>query len=93
MDLKTKKPNASKLSGEGGIGPVTSNVYLNVPVIKEKSALATAFRATYSDWILKSLDEEQLKNSNASFYDFSLKYSHDINPKNTINTLFYYSND
>ncbi|CCG54195.1 Probable TonB-dependent outer membrane receptor precursor [Flavobacterium indicum GPTSA100-9 = DSM 17447] len=93
MDLKTKKPNASKLSGEGGIGPVTSNVFLNVPVIKEKSALATAFRATYSDWILKSLDEEQLKNSNASFYDFSLKYSHDINPKNTINTLFYYSND
>lgn len=52
IDLKTKKPNNEKLSGEGGIGPVTSNLFVNVPVIKNKSAVIAGFRATYSDWIL-----------------------------------------
>lgn len=93
IDLKTKKPEATKFSGEGGIGPVTSNVFLNVPVVKNKSAIITGFRATYSDWILKSLKDEELKRSGASFYDFYTKYSHTINENNTIEANFYYSDD
>lgn len=93
IDLKTKKPINTKLSGEGGIGPVTSNLFVNVPVIKNKSAIIAGFRATYSDWILKSLKDEQLKKSSASFYDFFTKYSHDINENNTIHASLYYSDD
>ncbi|CAM4371496.1 TonB-dependent receptor [Flavobacterium terrigena] len=93
IDLKTKKPTNTKLSGEGGIGPVTSNLFVNVPVVKNKSAIIAGFRATYSDWILKSLKDEQLKKSSASFYDFFTKYSHEINENNTINASLYYSDD
>jgi len=93
IDLKTKKPNSTKLSGEGGVGPVTSNLFVNAPVVKNKSAIIAGFRATYSDWILKSLKDEKLKKSSASFYDFFTKYSHDINENNTIHASLYYSDD
>ncbi|MBC5835401.1 TonB-dependent receptor [Flavobacterium sp. F372] len=93
IDLKTKKPNNTKLSGEGGIGPVTSNLFVNVPVVKDKSAVIAGFRATYSDWILKSLNDEKLKRSGASFYDFFTKYNHEINENNSIQASLYYSDD
>lgn len=93
IDLKTKKPVSTKLSGEGGIGPVTSNLFVNVPVVKNKSAIIAGFRATYSDWILKSLKDEQLKKSSASFYDFFTKYNHEINKNNSIQASLYYSDD
>lgn len=93
IDLKTKKPNNTKLSGEGGVGPVTSNLFVNVPVVKNKSAVIAGFRATYSDWILKTLKDEQLKKSSASFYDFFTKYNHEINENNSIQASLYYSDD
>lgn len=93
FDIKTKAPNTEKFSGEGAIGPVTSNLALEIPIVKDKAALSTAFRATYSDWILKALDEESLKNSEASFYDGILKYQHQINENNSLKTTMYISND
>jgi hypothetical protein len=93
FDITTKTGNYDKFAGEGGIGPVTSNLSLSIPVIKEKSSVVVGGRATYSDWILKALDEETLKDSQASFYDAILKYSHKFNEKNTIESTAYYSHD
>ncbi|GAA4765576.1 MULTISPECIES: TonB-dependent receptor [Flavobacterium] len=93
FDISSKNGNVEKLSGEGGIGPVTSNLAVSIPVIKNKASLLIGGRGTYSGWILKSLDEEKLKNSKASFYDFSTRYSHKINDNNSIESTIYYSND
>lgn len=93
FDIQTKKGDTQKVSGEGGIGPVTSNITLNVPIIKNKSSLLVGGRATYSDWILKMIDNEEIKNSNASFYDLFLKYNHKISDKTTLEALTYYSSD
>ena len=93
FDIKTKKSNTEKLSGEAAIGPVTSNLMLEIPIVKEKSSLLIGARGTYSDWVLKSLDDESLKNSQASFYDFIIKYDHKINENNNIEATGYYSKD
>ena len=93
FDISTKNGNNEKFAGEASIGPVTSNVTLEIPIIKEKSAVLVGGRGTYSDWILKSLDEESLKNSKASFYDVVVKYSHKINENNNLEATGYYSND
>ncbi len=93
FNITTKNANNQKFSGEGAIGPVTSNLTLEIPIIKEKSSLLVSGRGTYSDWILKSLDEESLKNSEASFYDFIVKYNHVINENNSIGATAYYSKD
>ncbi len=93
FDLKSKKANATKFSGEAGVGPVTSNLAVNVPVIKDKAALLVGGRATYSGWILRSLNNENLSNSKASFYDGIVKYNHQINENNDIEATGYYSKD
>ncbi len=93
FDIRTKKGNTQQLSGEGSIGPVTGNLELEIPIVKDKSSLIIGGRATYSDWILNTLDEEELNNSEASFYDFIANYSHQIDANNDYNITGYYSRD
>lgn len=93
FDLKSKKGNMQKFTGEGSIGPVTSNLMLEVPLARDKSSVILGGRATYSDWILRTLDDEQLNNSEASFYDIIAKFDQVINEKNTLEATGYYSHD
>ncbi|MDC6364841.1 MULTISPECIES: carboxypeptidase-like regulatory domain-containing protein [Flavobacteriaceae] len=93
FDITSKDGNTQKFSGEASIGPVTSNIVLETPIVKDKSALMVGGRATYSDWILGALDDEQLSNSTASFFDVLAKYNHTINENNEINATGYYSKD
>ncbi|PXY41588.1 TonB-dependent receptor [Flavobacterium cheongpyeongense] len=93
FDITTKNGNSEKFSGEGAVGPITSNLTLSVPIEKNKSSIIFGGRATYSDWILKSLDDENLKNSQAGFYDGILKYNNAINSNNNIEATAYYSHD
>ena len=93
FDISTKKGNTEKFSGEGGIGPVTSNLTISTPIVKDKSSLLVGARATYSGWILRTLKKSELQNSKASFYDAIVKYNHSINDNNDIETTFYYSDD
>ncbi len=93
FDITSKNGKTDKLAGEGGIGPVTSNLAISTPIIKDKSSLLVGGRGTYSGWILKSLKEETLKKSEASFYDGLIKYNHKFNLKNNFETTLYYSHD
>jgi hypothetical protein len=93
FDITTKDANTKKFSGEASIGPVTSNISLELPIIKNKSGLLVGFRSTYSNWILKSLNDKSLNNSSASFYDIIAKYNHTINENNTVKITAYHSKD
>ncbi len=93
FDIRTKDADTQKFSGEVSIGPVTSNLMLETPIIKGKSAIIVGGRATYSDWILRSLDEEKLNESKASFYDVVAKYNHTINENNELRATGYFSKD
>lgn len=93
IDIRTKKSNTEKFSGEGSIGPVTGNLTIETPIVKGKSSLMTGVRATYSNWLLKTVKEESVKKSQASFYDAVLKYNHKFDDKNNINAMVYYSDD
>lgn len=93
FDIKTKDGNTQKFSGQASIGPVTSNIVLETPIVKDKASLLVGARATYSDWVLRSLNYDQLKNSKASFFDIIGKYNHSINENNEIEATGYYSRD
>mgnify|MGYP001791000435 CR=1 FL=1 len=93
FDITTKNGNAKDFSAEASIGPVTSNVVVEAPIVKEKAALLVGGRGTYSDWILRSLDDESLNNSEASFYDVIAKYTHKLNENNSLSATAYYSQD
>lgn len=93
FDIKTKDPNEEKFSLEGSFGPVTSNLTIETPVIEGESSLIAGVRGTYSDWILKSLNDESLSKSKASFYDVILKYKQKVNQSNSYTATAYYSKD
>ncbi len=93
IDIETKNGNVSKLSGEASIGPVTGNLSLEIPLAKDKSSLLIGGRSTYSDWVLKAIDNEDLKNSVANYYDAIVKYHNKVDDNNTINLTGYYSKD
>lgn len=93
IDISTKEANKQKISGEGSIGPVTGNLSVEIPVQKGKSSLMLGTRATYSDWILKIISEESIKNSSASFYDGVIKYEDSINDNNKLQITSYISKD
>ena len=93
FDIKTKDATVEKLSGEASIGPVTSNLVLETPIVKDKAGVLIGGRSTYSNWILRNLDEEELRKSKASFYDIVLKYNHKIDDNNEFKATGYYSKD
>ncbi|HZE84613.1 MAG TPA: carboxypeptidase-like regulatory domain-containing protein, partial [Puia sp.] len=72
LDVSTRDGNSKKLSGSAGIGPLTSKLMLEGPLIKDKTSFILSGRTTYSDWILKALPNTAYKNSSASFNDLDL---------------------
>jgi len=93
FDIETKDADTEKFKGEASIGVVTSNVSLEIPIVKKKSGLLVGFRSTYSNWVLKSLNDKSLNNSSASFFDVIVKYNHQFNEKNRLKITAYHSND
>jgi len=93
FDITAKQGNLQKFSVSGGISPVTAKFTVEGPIIKEKLSFIVGVRSTYSDWVLKNLNNQGYKNSKADFYDVSAKISYDINPKNFLSFTFYQSKD
>ena len=93
FDVNTRSGNKLNFSGKGGISPVTAQLLFEGPVIKGKSSFLIGGRSTYSDWILREIDDPDIQNSNAAFYDINARFNWEINPKSTIDLAGYYSND
>lgn len=93
MEVTTREGNKKKFGGSGGIGLVTGRLTLEGPIKKGKSSFLIGGRSTYSDWLLKKIDNKDLQKSNGTFYDFNLHLNQEINEKNTIDITGYYSDD
>jgi hypothetical protein len=93
FDISTKQGNNKKFSARGGISPVTGHIAIEGPLKKEHSSFIVSARSTYSDWLLSRLEDPDLRNSDASFYDFTAKINSEINDKNLLKGFLYYSYD
>ncbi|AMR32596.1 TonB-dependent receptor [Mucilaginibacter sp. PAMC 26640] len=92
LDVTDREGNKKKFTGTAGIGLLTSRLNLEGPIIKDKTSFIFGGRITYSDWLLNLLPSEY-KNSQASFYDFNLDISHQIDDKNNVYISSYISRD
>jgi hypothetical protein len=93
FDIHTRSGNKLSYSGNGGISPVTAKLLFEGPLIRGKSSFLVSGRSTYSDWILKRINNPDIRNSNAAFYDLNAKLNYEINANNTLEFSGYYSND
>jgi len=93
LDVHTREGNAKKLSGSGGISPVTGRFTLEGPIGNEKTTFIVGARSTYSNWLLRQLNDDELKNSKASFYDITASVTHTLNENNSFYLSGYFSRD
>ena len=93
LDIRSKNGSVNGVKAEGSVGPVTANLAVELPVKKDTASLLIGGRGAYADWILRSLDEESLNNSEASFYDGIIKYHHRLGARSELRATGYYSRD
>lgn len=93
IDIKSEKQYFNKVQVEGSVGPVTGNISIDLPLKKDTTSLVIGARGAYADYILKMLEDENLKNSRASFYDGVVKLNHKISENESINATGYHSGD
>ncbi|MCF8225299.1 MAG: TonB-dependent receptor [Bacteroidales bacterium] len=93
FEITTRQGNKEDFFAQGGISPITGHIAVEGPVIKEKVTFVGSFRSTYSDWILKRMNDNDLRNSKASFYDGTLGINAEINDNNQVKAFIYKSSD
>jgi hypothetical protein len=93
IEINSRQGNRKKYTARGGISPITAHIAIEGPVIKEQSSFILSARSTYSDWILSLIENPDLKNSNALFYDLSANYNTAPNEHNLLKVFGYYSKD
>ena len=93
MDIGLLTGSYQKFDVSGGISPFTGRLMVEAPVVKNKISVIVSGRTTYSDWILKMLNDVRLRNSSAWFNDLQGIISWKIDKKNTITLSGYRSRD
>jgi hypothetical protein len=92
VNISSREGNKKEIAGAAGIGPLTSRLEVEGPLVKDKSSFIIGGRSTYADWLLNLLPD-QYKNSKASFYDVNLNINHEIDKNNSLYFTGYLSQD
>jgi len=93
FDIRTKQGNNQDFSMQGGISPVSARLLIEGPIVRDQSSYILGIRSTYSNWILKRINNPDVSNSNVYFNDFTLNISHKLNENNLFSVFGYYSID
>lgn len=93
FDIQTKNADLEEVHGEISLGPITFNGTVQTPIKKGRSSMLTGIRGVYSDWILKKLKDENLKNNKANFFDVVNKFHFETENDSELNITTYYSKD
>src|SRR5204863_9405386 len=72
LDVTAREGNKKDFHGSGGVGPITARVSVEGPIDSNKTSFIASARTTYSDWLLRSLQNDSYANSSAAFTDANL---------------------
>lgn len=92
LDVEVRDEMPKKLSGQGGVGLVTSRLMLEAPLFERKTSVMLAGRSTYAGLVLPFLGEE-LNKSSIYFYDLNAKVTQVLNEKNRLFVSAYHGHD
>lgn len=93
LDVHSREGNTKKISGSGGLSPITGRLTLEGPIIKDKTSFLVGARSTYSNWLMKQFNVKELENSTANFYDLNAQLTHKIDDNNNLYVSGYTSKD
>jgi CarboxypepD_reg-like domain len=92
-DIILKNGDFKKLNIDGGVSPITANVAIDGPIIKDKLSFSIGGRGTYSNWVINSIDVQELQRSKVDFYDYQAKINYKINENSSLSAFYYNSYD
>jgi hypothetical protein len=93
FEVSTRKGNKKQFGARGGISPITGSLLVETPIIKDRISVILGGRSTYSDWILNRIENQDIKNSDASFYDLMSGIHVHLDERSSLQLFGYYSKD
>jgi hypothetical protein len=93
LDIGSKEGNRNEFAGSAGISPITAHISLEGPIIKDTLTYILTARTTYSNWIFGMINNPDIHNSRASFYDLNGRVTYNLNKNNKIDFSAYNSHD
>lgn len=73
MDVEMRDGDFNQFRLKGGVGPISSKLAFEGPIVKDKVAILGGFRSSYTDWLLQRLNNPELAASSSFFYDGNLR--------------------
>ena len=93
LNVELKEGNFRQFKMRGGIGVISSRLMAEGPIIKDKTSFLIGARASYSDWVLKLIKNNELRQSSVAFSDLNGKLTHRINQNHILSLSAYNSRD
>ncbi len=93
LDVRMNDGNNQKYHLGGGIGLISSRLYVEGPIVKDKGSFLVSARRTYADLFLKLSSDTMINNNQLYFYDLNVKANYRINYKNRIFISGYFGRD
>jgi hypothetical protein len=93
LDITPKSGSLTNWGGDLMVGTVSGKVGFNGPVIKDKVSAKVGFRGSYINWLLRSLNNPDLRTSQANFNDMNGILYGEINDNHNVTYSFYRSYD
>ncbi|HLP10694.1 MAG TPA: TonB-dependent receptor [Flavobacteriales bacterium] len=92
LEMQMKDGNKEKLTGEAGIGLISSRLCLEGPIKKQKSSFLISARRTYIDALIYPFMKEEARGG-YYFYDLNAKLNFNLDKKNRIFLSGYFGKD
>jgi hypothetical protein len=93
LDVRVKEGDFEKWSFQGGVGPISSRILVDGPLVKGKTSLIVGARGSVSDFYMRYFPDPNLAKSRANFYDVNFKLTHRFGKNQRISLSGYASND
>lgn len=93
VEMTMKDGNKQKLSGEAGIGIISSRILLEGPIKKDVSSFIISGRRTYIDVLMQPFIGDGSEKAGYYFYDLNAKVSHDLSKSDRIYISGYFGRD
>ena len=84
LDISTVDGNINRFGGNASVGLITSKIFLEGPIVKEKAGFMLSARRTYADALLPLFVKTMPQNTQMYFYDVNAKVNWVINRNNRL---------
>ncbi|MGB0432091.1 MAG: TonB-dependent receptor plug domain-containing protein, partial [Bacteroidia bacterium] len=93
LNVQLNDGNSQEFKAKGGLGIISSRLYLEGPFKKDRSSFMIAGRRTYADVLVQPFLNETAKGNRYYFYDLNAKVNYTLNDNNRLYLSGYFGRD